>query len=222
MVYCNKCGKKNEDNARFCIKCGSSLKLEKNKKEEELAEKIKKIGEKVGKKIEKTAEEVGKQVEKSVEQAGKGFGSWYYRTFGVFGPLVSSFLGLIILRFIIEILSLSSTEVTVLGVISEFLYDYILLFFILMLLSSYNSYFYRHYKRQFRWFYPVFSAIGFGVFLWLAAKILLILDTSLDIPILASIASFIETYLVLISIFVLLIGYIYQMFTVSMTKERNR
>jgi hypothetical protein len=205
MVYCNKCGKKNEDNARFCIKCGSSLKLEKNKKEEELTEKVKKIGEKVGKKIEKTAEEVGKQVEKSVEQAGKGFGSWYYRTFGVFGPLVSSFLGLIILRFIIEILSLSSTEVTVLGVISEFLYDYILLFFILMLLSSYNSYFYRHYKRQ-----------------WLAAKILLILDTSLDIPILASIASFIETYLVLISIFVLLIGYIYQMFTVSMTKERNR
>jgi len=25
MVYCSKCGNKNEDNSKFCAKCGSSL-----------------------------------------------------------------------------------------------------------------------------------------------------------------------------------------------------
>jgi uncharacterized membrane protein YvbJ len=25
MVYCSKCGKKNEDDAKFCAKCGASL-----------------------------------------------------------------------------------------------------------------------------------------------------------------------------------------------------
>ena len=35
MVYCSKCGKKNEDDAEFCGKCGDSLKTTKQDYEKE-------------------------------------------------------------------------------------------------------------------------------------------------------------------------------------------
>lgn len=231
MVYCKKCGKKNKDDAKFCTKCGAPIKVQKEdkkheKKVEGIAEDVKEIGEKVGKKIEQTAQafgkeagELGKRIEKRFDSAGKGFEGWYDRNFGVFGPLVSSFLGLIILRIIIMVMDFAADGVPILTEVSRFLYTYLLLFFVLILLSSYGSYFSRRYKKQFRWFSPVFSAIGFVIFLWLAAKFLIILNGSLDIPVLETIASFIETYLIMIFVFVLFVGYIVLMFMVSI--ERN-
>jgi len=35
MVYCTKCGTKNEDDAKFCVNCGASLYPEKTEKKRE-------------------------------------------------------------------------------------------------------------------------------------------------------------------------------------------
>lgn len=212
MVYCSKCGKKNQDVAKFCIKCGNPLNLKGGKtgfeqKVEEFAEEMGRLGEKAGKKIEQATEKIGKKAEVRIDKATERFENRYKRTFGFFGPLVSGFLGLIILRFIVEILSLGANDEPVLGYVSSFLYTYLLWFFGLFLLSSYNSYFYRNYKKTHRWFSPVFTAIGSTAFFWLASKLFVILDNNLDVPTLATVASYIDMYLVAIFVFVLLLGY---------------
>lgn len=228
MVYCSKCGKKNKVNTNFCINCGFELIVDKKdktpeKKVEDIAEDIKDRGEKLGKKIEKVAEtfgkeadDFGKRIEKRFDKAGKGFESWYYRSFGVFGPLVTSFLGLIILRFVIGIMSYLADDIITLGEIGDLLYSYLLWFFGLMLLSSYNTYFYKKYKKQYRWISPIFSSIGFVVFIWLGAKILKILGTNFDISFLSTIAYYINTYLIFIFVLALFIGYVYHLFMLTL------
>ena len=233
MVYCSKCGKKNEDDAEFCSKCGAPL-IKKFKEEstsfekkvEDFAEDAEKLGDKTGKKVEEVAkrfgeaaDEIGKRFEKKMDKAGKEFESWFDQTFGIARPLISSFFGLIILRFIIEVMARSVDDFPVLSDLSMFLYSYLLLFFVLMLLSSYNSYFYSKYKKKYRWFSPFFSSIGFIILIWIVSKIFIILDNALDIPALAIIASFIENYIIAIFVFVLIIGYLVLMFRASTEKS---
>jgi len=187
-LYCTKCGLKNEENADFCTKCGTKLDKKEHEKaiEEDINKRIEKAGvaiERAAKNFGDAAERVGKRIEQKMEKAGKEFESWYDKKFGIFGPLIWSFLGIIILRLIIGVMTI--TDYTVLVTISDFLYEYILLFFGLMLISSYNTYFYRKYKKQYRWISPLISTIIFIVIIWIVAKIFIIID----IPILSSIAS---------------------------------
>jgi len=224
MVYCSKCGKKNKDNIKFCIHCGTSLKADKKQKtpekDDDIHKDIKEMGEKLEKKIEdaaenfgKKADDFGKNIGKRFDKAGKDFGSWYDRSFGIFGPLVTSFLGLIILRFIIGVMSFLREDIITLGEIGDILYSYLLWFFGLMLLSSYNTYFYKKYKKKYRWISPIFSTIGFIVSIWICAKILVILGNNFSIDFLLTIADFINSYLVIIFVLALFVGYAYHLFT---------
>lgn len=61
MVYCAKCGKKNEVGARYCVKCGADLKLSREKGFERRAEEW---GEEFGRRAEEWGEQFGKRVEK--------------------------------------------------------------------------------------------------------------------------------------------------------------
>ena len=67
MPYCDKCGKKNDDDAEYCTKCanyigkGSSL----EKDIDEFAEKIGRKAEEIGERIGKKAEEFGKAVDRT-------------------------------------------------------------------------------------------------------------------------------------------------------------
>jgi hypothetical protein len=109
------------------------------------------------------------------------------------------------------------TDLTVLGNISDFLYEYFLLLFGLMLISSYNTYFYRKYKKQYRWISPLISTIVFIVIIWIIAQIFIIIDT----PILSSIASFIDTYLPVIFVVIIILSYGFMMVIHSFTKEKK-
>jgi hypothetical protein len=221
MVYCSKCGEENKDDTKFCIHCGTQIKGKKEKtpeKDEDIYEDIKEMGKRVNKKIEdaaesfgKKADDFGKNIEKRFDKAGKGVESWYDRSYGIFGPLITSFLGLIILRFIIGVMSYLRVEIITLGEISDILYTYLLWFFGLMLLSSYNTYFYKRYKKQYRWISPVFSAIGFVISIWIGAKILVVIGNNFSINFLLTIAYYINTYLIFILVIALFIGYTYHL-----------
>jgi hypothetical protein len=67
MVYCTKCGTKNEEAAVYCVKCGTKL----VSKDENWDKRMEKWGEDFGKRAEKWGEEFGKRA----EEWGDNFGS---------------------------------------------------------------------------------------------------------------------------------------------------
>jgi hypothetical protein len=220
MVYCSKCGNKNDDDAEFCNKCGTRLNSQ--DKEDTLEERVKKTTNKIEEKAEelgKTIEKAGKRFESKMENSFGEFQKSYDKQFNIFGPLIWSFLGLIILRIIIWLFVISKDDFIVLGELGEFLYSNILIFFGLMLLNTYDSYFKRKYKKQYKWISPGVSTISFIVTLWLISKIFIILDTNLDIPILTTIANFIDTYLIAIFVIALLLAYGFVMFILPFVKD---
>jgi uncharacterized membrane protein YvbJ len=60
MVYCTKCGTKNEEDAKYCVKCGATLKMA---REQMVEERAKEFGEELGRRAEAWGEEFGKQME---------------------------------------------------------------------------------------------------------------------------------------------------------------
>ncbi len=60
MVYCTKCGTKNEEDAKYCSKCGANLEITWEKRLERQAEDW---GEEFGKRAEEWGEQFGKRVE---------------------------------------------------------------------------------------------------------------------------------------------------------------
>ncbi|MDH5793691.1 MAG: zinc ribbon domain-containing protein [Candidatus Bathyarchaeota archaeon] len=61
MVYCTKCGAKNEEDVEFCIKCGANLGVSREKRFERRA---KEWGEDFGKRAEEWGEQFGRRAEK--------------------------------------------------------------------------------------------------------------------------------------------------------------
>jgi len=61
MVYCTKCGAKNEEGVEYCIKCGANLWVSREKRFERRA---KEWGEEFGKRAEEWGEQFGRRAEK--------------------------------------------------------------------------------------------------------------------------------------------------------------
>jgi len=60
MVFCSKCGTKNEDSAKYCVKCSAKLKVS---MEESLEKRIENRAEEFGKRAEAWGENFGKRTE---------------------------------------------------------------------------------------------------------------------------------------------------------------
>ena len=194
MVYCSQCGKKNDDDADFCKKCGAIIKKEKTGFEENIDHFAEEMG------------QIGEKIEKAFEKKEAKIDKWYDSTFGPIGPIISSLIGLIVLIFIIKLLEFLADGRGWMMDVSEFFGKYLLLFFVFMLFSSYASYSSRRYKA-FRSASPIVAAVGFAIWFWVAIEILKILSTDLDIEILGSIADIFQILLIPIAILVLLVGY---------------
>jgi len=223
MVYCSKCGKKNDDDAEFCSKCGTALDNENIEKtfEKQMKKTAKKLEEKA-EKFGKSMDHAGKRFETRIENTFEDFQKWFDNKFKFAGPLIWSFLGLIILRIIIWFFDISRDEQIILGELSDFLLSYILIFFGLMLLNTYNSYFNRKYKKQYSWIFPGISTISFTVSIWIFLKFLIILDNNLNIPVLTDIANFIDNYIIFIFVLALIISYSFSKLIIPYAKEINQ
>ena len=96
-----------------------------------------------------------------------------------------------------------------------------LLIFISILISSYNTYLLKKYKANYQWISPCISTVTFIIGLWVVAKIFVVIDTELDISILASLAHVIETYLIVIFFVVILISYGLKLVTTPLDKNKT-
>jgi len=222
MEYCIKCGAKLPEKAEFCTKCGTPIKSSDEPKKEikdkkSIEEQIEETAEGIGKK----AEQIGKKIEKKADDVGDHINQWYGKTFKIAGPLIGAFIALIILRIIIYAIQASGEDIFIATALGEGLYEYLLIIFASMLLSGYNTYFHRKYKHQYQWIYPLISAIGFIIGIWIAAQIMLIISQSNDTPIIEAIGTFINTYLIGIFILALIIGYAAQFACSSHTSQEK-
>jgi len=208
MEYCIKCGAKLPEKAEFCTKCGTPIKSSDDPKKEikdkkSIKEQIEETAEDIGEK----AEQIGKKIEKKADDVGDHINQWYDKTFKIAGPLIGAFIALIIIRIIIYVIQASGDDIFIATALGEGLYKYLLIIFASMLLTGYNTYFNRKYKHQYQWIYPLISAIGFIIGIWIAAQIMLIISQSNDTPIIEAIGTFISTYLIGIFILALIIAY---------------
>jgi ribosomal protein L40E len=242
MVICSKCGKQNEDDAEYCNKCGNPLIVTKKsyketkvkdssfeKQVEDFAGGVERIGKKAGEKIEQTAksfsketQDLGKRIEKATDRASTRVENWYDRTFGIFGPFISSFICIIILRLIIEGLRIGAKDTPVLYEVADALQFYLLLIFIVVLLSSYSSYISRKYK-PFRWVSPIIIAISIVVISMIVVNIISIVGRSTNVPDFAKVETeFREKYMLMIFVIVLLIGYLINVVNVAWEKDQKQ
>ncbi len=209
-MKCPSCEFENTDNAKFCSKCGIELKSKSEKNVKEIKKEevpIEERVEKAAKDLGEAAERIGKRIEHRFEHSGKAFGQWFDKKFGIVGPIIWAFIALIITRIVIWMMTNAEDEIVVIGKIGTLLYDYLLLIFISFLISSYNTYFLRNYKKEYHWISPIVATIGFIIGIWILAKIFLVIDAEFDVSVLASLASVIESFIVVIFIAILLISY---------------
>ena len=223
MVYCSDCGKKIDDDSNFCNECGKNIgeksDTDSSKNFEDYAKNAAKKFETNAENFGKQMENFGKKIEKRFDKSAKSFESWHDRYFGIFGPLIWSFVGLIILRIVIEVMSLNPTDFPVMAKTSELLYPYQLIFFGLFILSSYTTYFNRKYDF-FKLISPVTSSFGFAYSIWIFADIYNDLFAYFEnFPDFTFISNFILDNIIVIFVLALLLGYLVNIVQLYNKKE---
>jgi len=231
MANCPKCESKNDDDATFCTHCGTSLRsdmgstIERHSKR--FAQDMEQLGKKAGDLMAQTAKHLHddtqvrtRHFERRMDRANRRAGNWYDSTFGVLGPLLASFIFLIVFRLVIVVLEVPSTETPEMNTIAAVLFLYLLPLFGVSLLSNYTKYFARK-SHQFRMFSPLFYAITITLFLWIIEKILYDISVRLTITDLRTAALSLQDSLPTVFIFVLLLGYVILIVNIPHDSEKK-
>jgi phage shock protein C len=197
MKSCSSCNTINPEGANFCQECGAKLDLDNSRST---------FNENMDH-FEEEIEDFGKKIESSFENVGKRIETWYDKTFGIFGPVLSAIIALVILFIVINALSFFGSSRPWMQEISGFLESLVLLFLVIFLLSSYSEYFTRK-LTPFRFISPIIGAIIFIVWFWVAINILTIIATAFELSMVQSISDLFEALIFPLAILILLIGYI--------------
>lgn len=150
-------------------------------------------------------EEVGDRLGEDIERLKKDIEYGYYSLLGLAGPFLWSLVSLIFLGILIRILHwLGGTiQSTVFALAGDFVLNNIALFFLLILLFNYFSYFSKRSPRKTKYFSPFFTALSITIWIWIITNFILILNTHFVI-IKRSISSIHENLLTIFALLVLL------------------
>lgn len=154
--------------------------------------------------------DIGNRIGKRFEESGEQWDSWFHRTFGVVGPLISSVLGLLVFALVIWVVGIANfSGSTFLLAIRSFLMSSIGLFFLIFLFFSYASYFSKINRKAYAPFSPLVTAAGIGIVLWIIGHVFGLVGDYTGVMMLSLTGQFLNG-IVLFQIFfvVLLIGYV--------------
>lgn len=195
MKLCSSCKSSNPETANFCQHCGAKLGPSNSKStfEENMDH------------FEEEIENFGKKIESSFEKKGKQLETWYDKTFGIFGPVLSALIAFVIFFIFLNVLSFF--EISWMQEIRGFLEPLLLLFLAVFLLSSYSQYLTKKIK-PFRFISPIIGAIIFIVWFWVAINILSILSMTFDLAMVQKFTDLFEALIFPIAILILLVGYL--------------
>jgi len=163
-------------------------------------------GDRFGREMAKMGERLGKEF----EGMGKRWETRYDKKVSYVGPLIGAIIGWGIVILIILGVQAARTpdgEVAYPN-LGNYLGGYVLLFFGLLLLFGYVNFFHRKFRRQLVWVLPISVAAGLTVFSWLAAGALSALATDTGRQDIADAASTGQTFLPVIFIVILSLGYL--------------
>lgn len=166
----------------------------------------------IEKQIEQFGQEVGALGEcfgKRAEEKGEEWNSWFHRTLGAVGPLVSSVFGLLILSLAILALGFMGRAVGSGFIINikDFLLTNLGMFFLIFLFFSYASYASRAKPRAYKPLSPVVTAIGIVVCLWIVVQAIFIAGLQ-GLPVFSWFTSVFQGSMHWVFLFFLLLGYL--------------
>ena len=203
MAYCIRCGMANSDTASFCKSCGAAI-----------ARPIPPTGTQV----QAAVKDAGARFEESMRRVGEELKAkapeWqreWDRTFGPLGPLIGALLGF---SFVVVFILVLGGIATAAGgpawvpALRDFFVTYMLLLLGVMLLTSYSSYLMRRYKAQYQWFNPIASAVAVVVSFWIVARILEVINRTVNSIVLEGFVTFLDVVLPIIVVLALVIGYL--------------
>lgn len=155
-------------------------------------------------------ETIGDRFGKRMEKRGKCCESWFHRTFGLVGPLISSILGIIIIGLIAWVISLLNVQIGSMFLfnVHYFLMENMGLFFLIFLFFSYTSHVSKFYQKAYMPFSPLVIAVGITIGFWIVMSAINVVNLSLGYSVLSSISFYIGKNLFLIFWLVLFIGYL--------------
>jgi len=218
MVNCPNCGTKNDEDALFCTHCGTSLRsdigstIEHHAKQ--FADNMEAAGKKVGERMSQAAKKIqddtqvrARHLERRMDRMNRNAENWYDSTFKFFGPLLSSFVFLIIFRLVLAVMEIPSAQTPDLNIIAGILLPYLLPLFAVSLLSNYTKYLSRKYYSV-RIFSPLLYAVVVALLFWILSRILYDVSVQYIISDLRASAASLESSLPSIFVFVLLLGYV--------------
>jgi hypothetical protein len=135
---------------------------------------------------------------------------WLWKPFGVFGPFISSIVGIVVLAILSWVIDFAAvrTDIQLLFHINAFLLANMGIFFLLLLFFSYSSYCRRIYPRKCLFFLPVVIAAKATVFFWILANALFIANVYVRSAIVSRTAFLFNDNLSTVFVFFFVIGYL--------------
>ena len=197
MGTCAKCGKEIVETASFCPHCGENLK--KGKSKSQFEQNIEDFSQEM--------EHIGKKIERSFDRVGASLDTWYERTFGIVGPLLSGLIGFIITFIIIQAFGFFGSTYPWMGAIHDFADPLLIYILPIILISSYSNYLAKKYV-SFRLISPIIGALVFVFWFWIGNNILAILGSSWNRPFFISLSNVLEFLIIPIAFLILLLGYV--------------
>ncbi len=155
-------------------------------------------------------ERLGKKFEKKVDEHGDKMDGWCKRTFGIFGPLISSVFGIVVLSIIVWVLGFLAPQMGISFLLNLHLFLSINmgLFFVLMLFFSYATYLSEVHPKIYRPISPIVTAFGVTVAFWILGEAIDIANASILNNRLTELSFYISQNLWWLFWIVLLLGYL--------------
>jgi phage shock protein PspC (stress-responsive transcriptional regulator) len=158
----------------------------------------------------KEMESLGKRIEKKFDADECRMHSWFNTTFGAVGPLFSSLIGIALFAVFLWFLNLVNVPLGIgfLQNIHYFLMAHIGWFFLIFLFFSYTSYISGNFPKTYRPISPIITAAGITIAVWIAANVVRVVNISMGVDMLTSLASFLESNLALFFYLLTFLGYL--------------
>ena len=160
-------------------------------------------GENFGKFMEKRGKEFGEEIGELGKRFGKNFEDegkklekewkgWWFRTFGLIGPLVGSIFGIVFLAIGIVVLNLINMFLgsSFISLVSNFIFRNLYFFFAVLLFFGYSDYLSKRFPKTFWIAKPMTTSLGIALVIWISIWILSLVNIYVGSRLITSLTNF--------------------------------